>query len=127
MTPENTKTPGYLFHLVCDTGNGKQLQVSTNFPADASVATMNSEVDKINEVMDRLRAKHEVPLIEERLEGTREQLESQSADLEQYMKKYGEKARDQAQVNKMQQQIAALRVAIAKGEITLAQTRLKAK
>lgn len=123
----DTKTPGYLFHLVCDTGNGKQLQVSTNFPADASIATMNAEVDKINEVMDRLRAKHEVPLIEERLEGTRQQLESQEADLELYLKKYGEKSRDQANVNKMQQQIAALRVSIARGEITLAQTRVKAQ
>ncbi len=123
----DTKTPGYLFHLVCDTGNGKQLQVSTNFPSDTTIEAMNAEVDKINTVMDRLRAKHECPLIEERLEGTRQQLESQETDLELYLKKYGEKARDAAQVNKMQQQIAALKVAIARGEITLAETRLKAQ
>lgn len=124
-----TKAPvGYLFQMTCDTGNGKHLTISGNFGIDADAATMNTEVDKINVVFDRLRAMHEAPLIAERIEGSKGQLESLIADLAQYNKKHPDTAkhRDESLVFKMEANIAAARVNIAKGEVLLAETQLKA-
>lgn len=120
---------GYLFQMTCDTGNGKHLTISGNFGVGDTVAFMNTEVDKVGLVMDRLRAQHELPLIEERIEGTRGQLESQVADLQRYDRQHpvGAKHRDEGLIDKMNANIAMLRVNIAKGEIALAQAQLKAK
>lgn len=125
---ETTKPVGYLFQMTCDCGNGKQLHVSGNFPVDATTAYMNTEIDKIDAAFDRQRAKHELPLIAERIEGTRQQLESRESDLEQLIKQHPN-PRDNSPVNstihKAKAEIAALKVAIARGEITLAETQLK--
>ena len=123
----DTKAPGFLFQMTCDIGNGKNISISGNWPVGVDIEAINADVDMFNEAFDRQRAKHEAPLIEERLEGTRQQLESMLSDKEVYLKKHHEKARDAALMNKMDQQIAQMRVAIARGEITLAQTQLKAK
>jgi len=48
---------GYIFGLVSDLGNGRQLSVSGNFPEGASVKSMNIEVDKLRRVVDRQQAK----------------------------------------------------------------------
>jgi hypothetical protein len=122
---DTKEAPGYLFQFTCDCGNGRQLTVSGNFDKGAEVPSMNAEVDKLSIVFDRLRAQHEAPLIVERLEGSRGQLESMVNDLEQYHKKHPKP--DASLVLKMEAQIAAARVNIAKGEILLAQTQLKAK
>ena len=124
-----TKAPvGYLFQMTCDCGNGKTLHVSGNYAQDATAADMNAEIDKINDTFDRMRAKHEVPLIEERLEGTRLELESHQADLETFRRVHPHpKALDEQSMRKQEHKIASLKVAIARGEITLAQTKLKAQ
>lgn len=124
-----TKAPGYLFQITCDCGNGKNLHVSGNFPVGADSAHMNGEVDKINAVFDRQRAKHEVPLIEERIEGTKQQLESREADLELLIKQHpnlNDKSPIHSNINKAKAEIAALKVSVVRGEITLAETRQKA-
>ena len=124
-----TKAPvGYLFQMTCDCGNGKTLHVSGNYALGATAADMNAEIDKINDTFDRMRAKHEVPLIEERLEGTRIELESKVGDLETFRRTHpNPKVLDQQNMRKQEHNIASLKVAIARGEITLAQTKLKAQ
>lgn len=124
-----TKAPvGYLFQMTCDCGNGKNLVVSGNFDVGADAGTMNGEVDKINAVFDRQRAKHEAPLIEERVEGAKQQLESQEADLAAFRESHPNlKTLDKQTVRKMELQIASSKVAITRGEITLAETQLKAQ
>jgi hypothetical protein len=127
---DHSKTPvGYLFQMTCDTGNGKHLTVSGNFALDADTGTMNAEIDKIGVVFDRLRAKHELPLILERIEGTQGTLQQMQDDLELYEKKHpeGAKHRDEAMINKMRANIAAINVNIAKGQIAYAEAQLKAK
>lgn len=126
-TKDDSTTVGYLFQFTCDIGNGKNLHVSGNFDKGASTAEMNAEVDKIDAAFDRKRAQHEAPLIEERLEGMRMQLESREADLALFLEQHPNlKGMHEANVNKMRQEIVLLNIQKTRGEITLAQTRAKA-
>lgn len=127
-TKDDSTTPGYLFQFTCDIGNGKSINVSGNYPVGASTEFMNEEIDKIDAAFDRKRAQHEAPLIEERVEGTRMQIESRESDLELFLKAHPNiKGAMEANVNKMRQEIVVLKIQLARGEITLAQTRAKAK
>lgn len=129
MTTETKNPPGFLFQLTCDCGNGKTIAVSGNWSADVGIEKINGDIDLINQAFDRQRAKHEAPLIEERIEGTENQMVQLMGDMEIYDKQHppGAKHRSEEHVNKMRAQLASLKVAIARGEVTLAETRQRAK
>lgn len=127
-TKDSTTTAGYLFQFTCDIGNGKSINVSGNFDKGASTADMNAEVDKIDAAFDRKRAQHEAPLLEERTEGIRMQIESREADLELFEQQHpGAKGQFASNVNKMKQEIVMLQIQLARGQITLAQTQKRAE
>ena len=119
-------TVGNLYQFTCDIGNGSSLSISGNFPLGADTATMNEVLDPIKAVYTRFRAQHEAPLIAERIEGTKGQLEQAEIDYAEYMRKH-EKARDVKLVARMEMQLADLRVNISKGEIALLEALEKAK
>jgi hypothetical protein len=119
--------PSYLFQLTCDCGNGKNLVVSFNADNKASAAELNAEVDKLNVVFDRQRAKHDAPLLEERVEGTRLEIERLETELEQYRVKHPGRALDQNLVSKLELQIKSAKIALARGEITYEKTLKQAE
>jgi hypothetical protein len=119
--------PSYLFQLTCDCGNGKTLVVSFNADSKSTAGDLHGEVDKINAVFDRQRAKHEAPLLEERVEGTRLEIERLETELGQYRVKHPGKSLDQNLVSKLELQIKSAKIALARGEITYEKTLKQAE
>lgn len=129
ITMHEPKTPGYLFQFTANMGNGMQLNVNGNFAVGASTADMNTEVDKVKGVFDRLRAQHEVGIIEANLEEMRRQLVSQEFDLQQTDARNGDRklsGQDSINLQRMRQQITATKIEITKGEIKLVELKAKA-
>src|SRR5512135_2245625 len=67
---------GYMFTLAYSMGEGASLTIAGNFKIGEDEATMNSELDKCYNVMDRQRAKVMIPVIEERIRVEEKQLEN---------------------------------------------------
>lgn len=127
MTDTAKPEPGFLFHYTADLGDGTRLDISGNWPKGASKELMMEQTDTIKAVFSRLRAQHEIPLIQERIDGTKAQLEQKEADYAAYMEGRHSKATDKAMVARLQLEITTLKIAITKGEITLAETIERAK
>ena len=59
MTQEAVKVKediGYAWSFIADLGNGRQFQLSGNFPKGITADIMNTEVDKVRSVFDRQQA-----------------------------------------------------------------------
>jgi len=136
MSEATKAAPGYLFQLTCDCGNGKNIVVSFNPNFDDDLAALNARVDLVNAIFDRQRAKHEAPLLEEKIEGTKQQIEAFEAELEAYVATHAEPSRagqkgpkilDQGLVDNLKLKIKHAQVALARGEITYMETLERAK
>jgi hypothetical protein len=126
MTTETKAAPGYLFQMTCDFGNGKNMVVSGNWPVGVEIDTINADIDKFNKAFDRQRAIHEIPLLREKIEGTKLEIQSREEDLDLFLKTHPSPKGPIAQnVNKMKHEIVALKIALTRGEIVLAETELK--
>lgn len=110
------KTPAHVYSFVTDTGNGQQLSINGTWGPEVPVNQMHRDVDKLKAVGDRLRAMHELPLLMDRINGMKGQLEVQELDFAEHMRKH-EKARDIKMTARLELGLANLRVEISKGEI----------
>ena len=64
MTDEAARLVGHQYTLAFDLGNGRQIQIVGTFFRDDTPADMNAAFDQLMGVLERQRAKCEVPLLE---------------------------------------------------------------
>jgi hypothetical protein len=63
-----TEAIGYAYVLATQLGNGCNLSIQGNIALSATGPQMDKQFDKLMEVMDRLRARAEIPLLQAELE-----------------------------------------------------------
>jgi hypothetical protein len=119
------KKIGYVFQFAANVADGMSLTISGNFAVGDSTETMNAEVDRLRSVMDRQRAKNEVPLLEAQVEEVRRRREASRFDLEQHMKLPPNKV-DRNLVARVTKMIEEFDTDIERGEMKLKETVLRA-
>ncbi|MDE2343058.1 MAG: hypothetical protein KGL63_06645 [Betaproteobacteria bacterium] len=115
---------GYVFGFNAVLADGINFNIQGNFQKGATEKEMGHELDRLREVVERQRARNEIPIFEASLEELRRQLKATEFDLQQ---RQSDKKVERSHIERLRMTVEDVQERIASGEKKLAEAREKAK